>query len=221
MNSRAIMPDDAQQVTAVFGGTFDPPHNGHVAIAKAVLDAALASKVLFVPAAAPPHKPGRPVATFAQRFDMLSLAIVDEPSFSLSDVERRSLPEPSYTIMTMTELRRERPDERLILLIGADSLLNLHSWRDARDLVSQWEVVTYPRQEHQVTLEKLSTQWPSATARQLFRSVADLPMFEASSTEIRRRIAARESVDGLLHLDVWNYIVKHGLYRGDGLCPNG
>lgn len=200
---------------AVFGGTFDPPHWGHVRLAEAVLAANLADQVLFVPAALPPHKTDRPISAFEHRLAMLKLAIAGRPRFSVSDMERDRLPEPSYTIVTLRELETKQPEWTLILLIGGDSLRHLRSWRDAETLVRRYPIVTCPRPGEKPDLETLRREWPPDLAEKLHRSALTLSAVStASSTRAREaaKTGDKETLSALSPEAVWRYIEKTGLY---------
>ncbi len=198
---------------AFFGGTFDPPHNGHTGLAEQVIAAGRADKVLFVPASSPPHKFGLPVTPYSHRLAMLRLALGALPGVETSDIEARLGRIPSYTFDVMSALERELPGARLQLMMGSDSLLQLHSWHMSGELVRRWEILTYPRPGEMVTVEDLCKFWDADIAGKLIKSIMKLPFFEISSTEIRKRIAKNEKVGKLIYRDVEDYIINNGLYK--------
>ena len=198
---------------AVFGGTFDPPHLGHVRLASEVLERGRADKVIFVPAAIPPHKPGVPITPFHHRLAMLELALEGFERKIVSDLEFRRLPEPSYTIVTMRELARLHPDFELELLIGGDSLRNLHTWRDAVALATDFAVISYPRRGEAPRPGELAALWPPALAAKLEGSLMEAPTFEVSSTALRGALRSGGDVRGLLAPKVMEYIASNALYR--------
>ncbi len=203
---------------AVFGGTFDPPHNAHLAIAQAALDRGLAERVLFVPAAEPPHKHGVKVSPFRHRLRMLEIALEGNSSFEISSIEAERLPAPSYTIDTLDELSRRRPGERLLLLIGSDSLVQLHTWMRGRELAERYGLLCYPREGHLPSMDELRANWPPQLASKLAASVMDgLPSMKISSTEIRLALANSENADRFISCGVLDYIRAEGLYQA---CPN-
>src|ERR1700731_536182 len=113
----------------VFGGTFDPVHLGHLIAAEQAREQARLDQVVFVPAARPPHKPRESLAPFGQRAEMLALAIAGHAAFRLDDLEK-DRPGPSYTADTLEELHRRQPDASFALILGADCLPELATWRD-------------------------------------------------------------------------------------------
>ena len=121
--------------TAFYGGSFDPPHLGHLGIAKQALASGKTARVLFVPAFDPPHKSGGKRAPFADRLAMTRLLAEGQPGIEVSDIEGRLGLHPSYTFAVLSALEKERPGERLQLLIGGDSLLSLHEWAHASELI--------------------------------------------------------------------------------------
>src|SRR3712207_5576514 len=113
----------------VFGGTFDPVHLGHLILAEQCREQAQLDQVWFIPAARPPHKQDRPLTPFAQRLEMLALALAGHPAFRADDLEK-DRPGPSYTVDTLEEVRRRQPGQELELLIGSDCLPDLPRWRE-------------------------------------------------------------------------------------------
>ena len=217
----------APKLLVCYGGTFDPVHNGHLAVARHARDA-LDAGVALIPAHDPPHKgPTRADAT--QRAQMLELAVAGEAGVS---VDRRELRRegPSYTVDTLAELRRERGDAAPIAwLIGADSLLQLHTWHRWRELFDRAHVVAVQRPGSEVDAARLRAQAPDVLAEIADRwlpptdlaatasgGFALLPMPELrpeSSTELHRRIREGRDWQGWLPPAVAAYIVSQGLYR--------
>ena len=197
----------------VFGGTFDPPHIGHMEIAGQILKSGLVDKVLFVPAFTPPHKTDKPVTDAMHRLAMLRLALKKYPSFDISEIEYVRKKSPSYTFDTMVELEKLMPDDQLLLLIGSDSLRQLHTWNSPQELVRKWEIIVYPRNGEMPSLEELKGFWPEDTAGTLLKNIIKMPFIEISSTEIRKTIANNGNVDTLIDPAVSGYINLHGLYR--------
>lgn len=143
----------------LFGGTFDPVHRGHLAVARAARDKFRLAKIFFVPAAVPPHKPGSPVATFEQRYAMLALATVNEKEFipSLLEAPRGTnllqfrnpedaKPVPNYSISTVRKLRSMlRKNDRLFFILGLDSFLQIATWREPEALLEEAEFIIASR----------------------------------------------------------------------------
>lgn len=128
--------------TAVFGGSFNPVHFGHLLIADEVLEQLPLDRVLFVPAAAPPHKPADSLAPAEDRCEMVRLAVAGHPRFAVSDVELRRRG-PSYTVDTLEALARE--GDELTLLVGSETFLDLLSWRRPRRIVELARLAVVPR----------------------------------------------------------------------------
>ncbi len=209
-----------------YGGTFDPVHNGHLAIAAAVRDA-LHAKVRLLPAADPPHKD----ATHAdadQRARMLDLAVAGEHGLV---VDRRELHRegPSYTVDTLQALRAELgADTPIVWMIGSDSLLQLHTWSRWRELFALAHVLAVARPGSHADAQWVQTHAPDVHAEIVprwrdaqalcaspaggFALFEDLPLRPESSTELRQRMAAGESWDEWVPAAVAEYVRRHGLY---------
>ena len=177
-----------KHITAFFGGSFDPPHPGHFGVASGALDSGRCDTVLWVPAYAPPHKQGSERAAFEKRFEMVSNLISGCHGMQISDIERRLALEPSYTIDILEHLQNEIPD-KLALLIGEDSLAQLHTWHRAHDLVQHYEILTYPRNGIQADETYLRLYWDREECQKLLSGKLDGKFFEISSTEIRKKMA--------------------------------
>ena len=186
----------------IFGGTFDPVHVGHLAIARAALEAGPLDRVLFVPARRSPLKERGPFASEADRLAMLETAIADEPRFSLShaELEREG---PSYTVDTIERLAGE---DELFLILGSDALADFGRWKDP------------DRIAHLATL--LVADRPGAPvppAGHLVRQVRvfDAPRLDISSRELRARAARGRSLRYLVPEAAWRHIEARGLYRAE------
>jgi nicotinate-nucleotide adenylyltransferase len=197
----------------VFGGSFNPVHNGHLQLAREILRHRLGDAVLFIPAKSPPHKLNLQLASETDRLAMLQLAIAGMPDAYVSDMEFHR-PGPSYTIDTLESLRAELPGVQLIFIMGMDSLASLHTWHRARELAAGWQLLIYPRPAIPLPAKKsLDTFFGEVAAARLLASVHELPLFDISSSSIRQAIAAGKSVDHLLPPAVTGYILDKGLYR--------
>ena len=202
----------SQPVTAIFGGTFDPVHLGHIGIADAVLAAGAADAIVFMPARIPPHKRGRQISSGTMRLEMLRLAIADRSAFQLSDWEL-TRDQVSYTWHTASRFATEYGD-RLRLLIGMDSLVDLPNWYRADELVRDYRFIIYRRPDSPPPPDALLVErFGRAGANALLASIIDGPTFGVSSTEIRRRCSAGESVVGLLPDAVATYVAENQLYK--------
>ncbi|MCK5801290.1 MAG: nicotinate-nucleotide adenylyltransferase [Lentisphaeria bacterium] len=200
---------------AVFGGTFDPVHNGHLSLASALLEADRADEVLFIPAGRPPHKTQGTHATPEQRLEMLNLAIEHHDAFAVSDIEVMRQGEPSYTIDTLIVLAEIYPDCQLQFLLGMDSLLELHKWHRVGDLVRRFDFVVFPRPGvRPPTQSDLAGKLGVRSAVKLLDSVAtELPVFPVSSTEVRARCVKGLLIDEQCPVPVAQYIEERGLYK--------
>lgn len=177
-----------KNITAFFGGSFDPPHPGHLGVALGALNSGRCSCVLWVPAYAPPHKQGLERAPFETRIRMVSDMIAEQTAMQVSDIEKRLALDPSYTIKVLEHAKAEI-DGEIALLIGADSLAQLHTWHRAHELVEAYQILTYPRNTVCVDEEYLKQYWNPSECRKLLSGVLDGKFFEISSTEIRKKMA--------------------------------
>jgi len=196
---------------AFFGGTFDPPHNGHLELARHILKLGATDRVLFVPAYDPPHKLGQKISSFADRYAMLELLIADEPDIIISDIERRVALKPSYSVKILKLLEKEFPDDTLQLLIGGDSLAAFHTWYKAKELVAEYEIICYPRKGYKVDRESLLKHWTSKEIDILLETILQMPFFDISSTSVRNNITDKTITKNIKE-NVLKYIKYKGLY---------
>jgi nicotinate-nucleotide adenylyltransferase len=185
----------------LLGGSFNPIHNGHIALANAALTALKLDTVLFLPAANPPHK-SRGLIPFEERLHLIEAALCAYPSFVASDLDRPT-DTPNYTYYLIDRVRAEYPEAELFFLIGEDSLRELPTWFRYRELVEKVEFAVFTRAGRH-------TGTPS-DIRHTF--VPMLPV-RVSSTAIRRRIHLGKPIDDVVPPVVANYLHKHPeLYR--------
>ena len=210
------LPYARKQRIAVFGGSFDPIHNGHLLIAQKVLELDKADEVLFVPALLPPHKMDGLVATPEQRLEMVKLALAPLEKCSFTDVELQRAGAPSYTFDTMSILKQIYSDCELFLLIGMDSLLGLHSWYRAPELVTRGKFIIYPRPgSERPPIYELEKEFGSKNAYKLYYSILDDPELaqsDVSSTAIREAVAQHLSLDKYVPQAVAQYIHDNNIY---------
>jgi nicotinate-nucleotide adenylyltransferase len=196
---------------ALFGGTFDPPHRGHLGAATLAAQAFRLDKVLFAPVGIQPLKEGRPTTPYAHRLAMVRLACAGDPRFEPSMIDSpRPGGAPNYTVDTLASLRRQFPSATLFCLVGADSFLSLPHWKKPHRLLAlaEWIVISRPGSP----LNDLTTL--NLTPEELGRvHCIETMQDEISATDLRRRLAAGEDVAGLLPSAVAAYIRRHGLYR--------
>ena len=190
---------------ALFGGSFNPPHVGHLAVAEAAAEAAGLDQVLWTPAATPPHKQRhRALAAAEHRLAMTRLATAGNDRFRVSDMELQR-GGVSYTVDTLQTLREDHPEAELVLLLGGDSLVGLADWHDPHGIVELARLVVYLRPG---TDDKDVPEWV-----QQHTNVVEAPPLALSSTVLRSRIAAGQTVRYLVPEPVRGYIKAHGLYR--------
>ena len=192
----------------LFGGTFDPPHHGHLIVARSAAEAVGADRVILMPAAQSPHKQGLTVATSpaSDRLAMCRAAVAGDPQFEVSTLEL-DRPAPSYTYDTATELFQQG-FSCVRWLIGADQLLTLPRWHRAAELVQQIDFVIAARPGSELDFDKLPEPF-----RRLKSSVVTIPRLEISSTDIRQRVAGGKSIRYLVPPAVEQFIIARGLYR--------
>lgn len=193
----------------LLGGTFDPVHVGHLAIAEEARDALGLERILFMPAGTPPHKPAGEVTATHHRVAMVALAIDDNPAFELSRIEV-DRPGPSYTADTVEHLA-EGADVTVIL--SAETFLELPTWHEPERLFAAGFVAVVPREGYPAPdPEWLSRTFPGREDRVHY---LDGPRLDLSSTEIRARVAAGRSIRYLVPPAVEAYIVENGLYQAE------
>lgn len=194
----------------VFGGTFDPIHYGHLAIAAEARWACDLAQVLFVVAAQQPLKARGHVATPQQRLDMVRLACADEPAFMASDIELHA-PTPSYTVATLQTLRQQlAANQELWFILGADALRELPRWHEAQRLIKLAQIVVVGRPGATMDLESLDARLPGLRER---TTVLEGPHLAISSTALRERLAEQRPVRYQLPDAVRDYINQHQLYQ--------
>jgi len=193
----------------IFGGSFDPIHRGHATAAEAVLRVRHLDRIFLIPAARPPHKPGGTVAPFEARVALARLAVKDREGIEVLDIEgNRS--GPSYTVDTLVALKALHPDAAFELLVGADMLEDLPHWRRARELVAGLAaVVAFARPGVSSGRAREGFAAAFGSARLVW---VEVELLEASSSLIRRELAAGKAVDVLLDPRVFTFIREKGLY---------
>lgn len=200
------MPDDTGvtvQRVCLFGGTFDPIHIAHLKIANEALRACHLSKIYFVPAANPPHKPVGGLTPYEDRVHMVEIACTPYPPFEVSRLEAG--PEMSYTVDTLTKVRAElEPGDQLFFLIGADAFEEIRTWKQWQDVVTMTTFIVVARPGRSYSIPE------GATVQRL--DGIELPV---SSSEIRARLAAGEGTPEV-PAEVREYIEQRGLYRQSG-----
>jgi len=201
--------------TGVFGGTFDPIHVGHLILAEQCREQAKLDQVLFVPSALPPHKQQQSLTSFAQRVEMLALAISGHAPFRVEEMEKERAG-PSYTVDTLTQLHAARPADELCFILGTDSLHDLPLWHQPRRILELATLLVVARAD-----------WPALSAKELKDSlqldddfslryqIVEAPLIAIASRNVRRRIAEGRSVRYMVPRAVEAYIADKRLYRDE------
>jgi nicotinate-nucleotide adenylyltransferase len=199
-----------ERMIGVFGGTFDPPHYGHLLLAETAWQVLDLSYVLWVVTATPPHKKQERISPITARIDMVSAAIASNPKFVLSDAEINR-PGPHYAVDTLDLLRESSPNVKFAYLMGEDSLVNLPSWHKPDQFVARCDSIgVMSRPTVRVDLESLETQFQGIRKKIIF---FDAPQVAISAKEIRERIRNHHSSRYLLPENVANIIEEQRLYR--------
>ena len=187
----------------LFGGTFDPPHIGHLLIAQTICEAESFDKILFIPVNIPPHKTVN--TPLEDRLNMLDIAIDDNPNFEISDIEIKR-GGVSYTIDTIKTIKNKYniSSNKISYLIGSDSLLNFHNWKDPEKILEECQIIVAIRPGFR----------PSDIPAWILHKIqfANIPRFEISSTNIRSRWVEGKTIRYLVTLPVWEYINKNKIY---------
>ena len=197
----------------LFGGSFDPVHFGHLLLAESSREQCPLDRVLFLPAAVPPHKQDRQLTPGAARIEMLELALAGHDRFA---VDRYELNQGgvSYTVETLRHFRSQDPDGELLLLLGADMLHDLPTWREAAAVCElATPVVVHRPGQPEPGFGCLAEIAPAERIERFRRHQVRMPQIGISSTEIRRRVAAGESIRYQTPRAVQMYIQTHQLYR--------
>ncbi len=192
----------------LMGGTFDPPHLGHLWLAETAREQLGLDSVLFLPVGRPPHKEDRPVTAVSHRLRMTQLAIQAIPAFILdsSDVNR---PCPHSTVSLLPLIQAQRPQAELYLLMGGDSLRDFPTWHEPDAIIRQCRPAVLPRPGVRLDWAELETAVPGLHAAAV---TLHGPAMNLSATEIRRWIRAGHTAETLVGAAVWQYVRRHNLY---------
>jgi len=194
----------------IFGGSFDPPHYGHLALAETARVQLRLDGVIFVPAGEPPHKRDWTMSPAKDRAAMTAIAIVDNTAFSLSRVDL-DRPGPHYTVDMLALLRAQHPDtSEWSLLMGEDSLHDLPTWYNPQDILEQAYLAVMPRVGKRVDLTELTAALPALAGKLVW---LDAPPVHFSATDLRRRVREGLPLRYFVPPAVEVYIREHELYR--------
>lgn len=194
-----------------FGGTFDPPHIGHLVLAEEARYQLGLDRVLWALAADPAHKRTGTVTPVADRLDMLSAAIRDNPAFELTRVDL-DRPGPHWTIDALALLQDQHPTAALVVVVGGDSLRDLPTWKRAAELVEGFHFGVMRRPADRMDLNHLEHDLPGLSAKVDW---INAPLIEVSASDIRRRVASAQPYRYLVPEGVARIIDERGLYRDE------
>jgi nicotinate-nucleotide adenylyltransferase len=198
---RASTPRTVRRL-GIFGGSFDPPHVGHLIVAESAVEQLRLDKVVFVPAYYPPHKLGNQQSSATDRLAMVRLIIKGNPRFAVSDLEvrRKGI---SYTVDTLRSFKSRFENAELFFIIGGDSLSQFSTWKDPEEILNLAHLVVYPR-----PLQNLADVPMSLPRAEVLQG----PMIEISSSDIRLKVSHDESIRYLVPDEVVRYVKVHKLY---------
>lgn len=193
-------------IIGLFGGSFDPIHNGHLRLADWTRKQLSLNRVIFVPAAIPPHKKNLILSDVKYRYQIVQIAIDGIPYFEVSDIElkRKGI---SYTIDTILYLKKKYAitEKDLYLIIGADSLIDFHNWKNPNKILDNCQVVCLRRP--QINLDNV----PTNLKKQVM--ILDSPLIDISATEIREKVKSGAAISHLVPSAVEKYIIENDLYQ--------
>lgn len=206
----------------ILGGTFDPPHLGHLVLAQEALIRLALDRVWFVPTGAPPHKPNRRVSSHADRRAMVERAIAGDARFAMSAIELER-DGPSYSVDTLRQLRREWGENVVMCFImGWDMLTYLPQWRQPEQVIATLDRIAATRRPGYAAdpdeIRQLERLLPGLAEK---LTILAAPQVEVSSTEIRTRVASGMPIRYLVSESVRSYIEERGLYRSDNPSESG
>lgn len=193
----------------IMGGTFDPIHIGHLAIAQEAVEYKKLDKVLFIPTGNPPHKTNKEKTKAEIRLEMVKIGIEDNEFFEIDDYEVRR-EEPSYSAMTMQYLKDKYPKTELYFIMGEDSLLEIESWYRYEDFLNCVTVLVAKRQEQ--CNKDLENKVNDLISKGYKVEIVPSHYLEISATNIRNKLKNGENPKYYLKQEVYNYIIKEGLY---------
>ena len=202
------------QRMALFGGSFNPIHFGHLIIARSIGEQLKLDRVILLPSATPPHKSAGTLAPVEHRAEMIKLAIADEPLFEYNGFDQ-TREGPSYTVETVAHFREELGLDAVIhWIIGADTVAELANWYRVRTLVDSCRIVVANRPGwERINFEALRTRLGDEQIAGIRAGVVETPRIDIGATDIRRRVRTDRSIRYLVPEAVQAYIAEHGLYR--------
>ncbi|HAV77095.1 MAG TPA: nicotinate (nicotinamide) nucleotide adenylyltransferase [Anaerolineae bacterium] len=200
----------SREQIGLFGGTFDPPHLGHLILASEAYSQLKLDRLLWILTPEPPHKQELSITSIAHRLAMVKLAIEGNPTFEFSHVEL-DRPGPHYTLDTIQLISQQYPDAEITPIIGSDSLRDMPKWHRPRELLQACHWVGVMRRPgEQENLDVLENDLPGISSKVHY---VDAPLLEIASREIRSRIAEGKQFQYYLHPAVYEYIKENRLYQ--------
>lgn len=188
--------------TGIFGGSFNPIHNGHINLAQNILNQGLADEIWLM---VTPHNPLKPVKELLDehaRLRMVRHAVHSIPGVEASDFEF-GLPRPSYSWQTLRELKNTFPERSFVLIIGADNWKLFSKWKNSKDILREYEIIVYPRPGHEIEKEGLPDNV----------HLIDAPLFTWNSSQIREKIANGEDITYMTPPEVAGIIKNNNYYK--------
>lgn len=194
----------------IFGGTFDPVHNGHLLLAEQCREQASLDEVWLIPAGSPPHKESTGITPGKQRREMLEFASAGNPTFVIKDLELHR-EGPSYTVETLRQLKESHSNDDFYLIIGADSVRDFHTWREPAAILEQAHLIGVNRPNISLPdLSELKEKLGEAVVEKI--TWVTMPGIDLSSTDIRQRVQENKSVRYMTPRAVEVYIHNNRLY---------
>lgn len=210
------------KLVGLLGGTFDPVHCGHLELAEKAMEEFALNQVFFMPTASPPHKIPDHVEPFEHRAEMIRLAIQDDERLALLEVESK-IPAPNYTIDTLSLLLQNiETDKEFVFIIGIDAFLDIHLWKNHERVLSTIHFIIAARKGYRcdelqdylklLKYKKDGNYWYNdASPKKIY--YLDCDIINVSSSEIRQKLAAEESLEGIVPQSVRSYITYYNLYK--------
>ncbi len=187
----------------IFGGTFNPPHLGHLIVAESVREQLKLDRLFFVPSYSPPHKLNLQVALPRQRFEMVELSVNNNKYFSVSDIEIKREGK-SYSIDTIHSMSLSFPRAQIYFIIGMDNLIDFPQWKLPNEIISQVELIVMNRAGYDREVKNEFSR---------YANFIKVPNLDISSSDIRRRVKMERSIRYLVNEEVEKYIIRKGLYK--------
>lgn len=187
----------------LFFGTYNPIHVGHMVIANYMVEFTNLDKIWIIVTPHNPFKEKKSMLDDVHRLQLVKVAIDDDNRFKASDIEFK-LPQPNYTIHTLTYLREQNPDDSFVLIMGADNLAHFHKWKNHEEILNNHEIFVYPRLEGEVPEELINHEKIT---------LYDAPIMKVSSSFIRNSIAKKRDVRHYMPKDVWEYVDEMNFYK--------